>query len=256
MAKYVWTNTSKLLEQICAQILGTQVPMSTRRSVAVFYTIRVKDRTAALSTLFESGRYVPAIPLVRVAYEDWLSSAATLLAPADGSDPAAAFMDDLGAEYARLYRRFVALCGKKAANAQFPVHPPYAARWLRDKKDPPHKARDWSGKACSLGLQTVHDVAYNYLSDLAHGSFHALGEYVGTDGPRIFEKPLTRDPEREELLAIWAFWFQLRTLTLAGSEWGLDFEHLSDGWLAELQRQGKGQTVSTCVARKEMWDTA
>lgn len=250
---FIWDSTSQLLEHLWTEILGTQVPMTTRVSVAAFYVARVKDRSGALTSLFEAGRYVPAVPLVRAAYEDWLSCAFLLCRPQDEADPATELLDQLGAEHARFVRRFQALCGKRAARIQFPQHPEYAESYLKQRTDPPHVPRDWAGKASALGLETVHGVVYNYLSDLSHGSFYAASQYIGVDGARYFEKPLKRDVEDEELLASWAYWAHLRTLTVAGREWHRDYEEMSDHWIGELKAQRKDKTIATCISRKETW---
>jgi hypothetical protein len=249
---YLWDKSADVLDQICREILGTAVSMTPARSLAVFYTARVKDRTAALRKLFAGGHYVPAMPLVRVAYEDWLSAGTALLPRGDGSDPDPEFLDDVAAEYVRLYRRFLALCGKRAANRESSPHPEYALAGLSQKADPPYAQRDWRRKAVDLGLETIHDVAYGHLSNLSHGSLHAISEYVAVDGNRFYEKQVERDAAREELPALWVHWFQLRALTIAGHAWGRDYEHVSDAWLAELP-SSRGRTLATCVFRRERW---
>ncbi|MGB4442777.1 MAG: DUF5677 domain-containing protein [Coriobacteriia bacterium] len=251
MPDYAWDTLSRAQMNIVDEILGTRVQMNTRRPAAAFYVVRVKHRILALTSLFDEGNYVPAVPIIRVAYEDWLS-AAWALAPGDHNREIE-FMDEIGAEYARLFKRFRALCGRKAANLEFPEHPDYAKPYLESPGDPPYTKRDWRGKAVALGLQNVHDVAYNYLSELSHGSFHSFEQHVGVDENRFFEKPLVRDPERERVFAHWTFWFHLRTLTIAGREWGQDHEDVSDGWLTELHAQKKTKTFVTCVMHKERY---
>ncbi|MCL5888075.1 MAG: hypothetical protein M1617_07300 [Actinobacteria bacterium] len=253
MTRYCWKNQSQLLARISKEMVNIQGPVNIRRAIAQYYALRTQDRTLALTRLFEGGHYVPAVPLVRVAYEDWLSSSSLLLAPLDDGEIWKRSLGELGAEYARLYRRFHALCGKRSAKAQFPNHPPYAEPYLQQSSDPPHKVRDWSDKAAQLGLENVHGVVYNYLSDLAHGSFHTANVYIISDGQRFSPRTIERSPDGEELLAVWSFWFQLRTLTVAAREWDRDYEHVSNELLAELIPDARRCTMCTGVMRRERW---
>jgi hypothetical protein len=211
LGEYTWDRLAAALDDVAGQILGTRVQMTPGRVLAVFYTARVKQRTAALTALFSDGYYDSAAPLVRVAYEDWISCA-WRLGPGRGTD-GPQVLEELGPSYAKIYRRFEALCGRRAVRAEFNPPPDYAVPYLRLKGDPPYEARDWRAKADDLGLGVLHDFVYNYLSELAHGSFHLLGEHLEVEGERYSERQVRRDPDRELLFAFWAFWFELRVLT-------------------------------------------
>lgn len=258
MEAFLWDNQSRLLEHIGREVAGTEGQLSMKRSLAQFYTLRVLDRTQALSRLFEGGHYVPAMSVVRTAYEDWLASATVLLPSSDDDEVALRSLNELGAEYTRLYRRFQALSGKRAAKAQFPVHPEYARQFLEAPSDPRHAIRNWRQKAVALGLETVHDVAYNYMSDIAHGSFHAMNVYVRSEGGVTSPRMPQRDPDGEELSALWAFWFHLRTLTVSGQQWGRDYEYVSTEFLDAATAERKHRTLGLSVMRRETWtpDTA
>jgi hypothetical protein len=246
---YVWDELSASLDAIAGTIFGTRVRMTPERLIAAFYVSRAKRRTAALSLLFEGGHYLDAVALVRTAYEDWIACA-WRLAPAN-RDSSFDSVEGLGPSYARLYKRFEALCGRQAVRREFNPVPDYAKAFVRRKPDPSYTRRDWRGWADDLSLGTVHDFAYNYLSELAHGSLHSVGEHLEVAGDRYSEKSVSRDAERERLLAFWAFWFHLRVLTVAGHEWGIDLEKNTDDLLAEMRRQRVLKTMVGCVMRRE-----
>lgn len=246
---YTWSGLATALSKALMEALSQRLEMTPERTLAAFYLLRVEQRTRALSLLFEAGLYEPTIPIIRSAYEDWLSCAwISMPGHADHVDE---LHDSLGAEYARVYKRFMALCGKKAANQQFANHPDYALPYLEIRADPPHRSRNWREKAAVLGLGEVHDVAYNYLSELAHGSLHSLELHIGAADDRVFPQPVERDTIKEEPLALWAFWFHLRVIALAAAAWGRDYEGLTDHWLDELSRIRKMNTMSTCVMVRE-----
>ncbi|KKL76141.1 hypothetical protein LCGC14_2047840, partial [marine sediment metagenome] len=51
--------------------------------------------------------------------------------------------------------------------------------------------------------------------------------------------------------SLWAWWFNLRILTLAGREFGYDFESYSDD-LDEISRENNDhETLATCVLVRE-----
>ena len=229
--------------------------MTPRREVALIFSTRVAHRCAAVSTLFQLGLYDQALPLVRSAYEDWLTVGTILAATSpDDQSRATAYREDVMKTEAQLYKSFGALAGYRARN-QVMSDPPDDV--LRLSKEPASKLRvsgNWAAKADALSLRAVHDYVHPYLSELAHGNARNqvyLFARDPVDDGIVSPVPLERDEAREHGLALWAWWFQLRVLAISARERGIDFEGYCDELLTQLRHQDKDAGLETACFRRE-----
>ena len=249
MASYVWDQLSphllSLYEDSWAKPFSD---MSARTEVAVIFSKRVQHRVLALNLLFNAGVYDQAVPLVRAAYEDWLQAGYILVAtgPSDHSR-AVKYRGDVAKTEAQLYKSFGALAGGEARDREM-ADPPEDVLELSGRKSGELRVSGhWAQKADSLDLRLVHDFVHPYLSELSHGSirnYHYL--FVNNaDASEMAPVQLERHEDSEQMLALWAWWFQLRTLTICALERGLDFSGASTQMLEQLTSQGKNLTLNT-----------
>lgn len=253
---FVW---DKLVEQLLHMYRDSWAQphsdMNPRREVALIFSSRVGRRCAALSLLFKHGLYDQAVPLVRAAYEDWLT-VGTILAATEPTDQTLAneYREDVAKTEARLYKSFGALAGDKARREAMPDPPENV---LQLSFEPASKLRvsgNWAAKADALSLRAVHDYVHPYLSEIAHGNarnqvylFVRDEQDDGVVSPVLLE----RDEDTEQSLALWAWWFQWRVLTIAARERGIDFEAYADTFMQELRKQGKHRGLQSACFQRE-----
>lgn len=236
-----WDEFAPRLLTLFAQVFARDARIDTttpRRKVACFVAQRVASRVVALTTLFRSGMYSEAVPVVRAGYEDWLITAHLLLA--QGEDACRDFWYE---DQNRLLAKWFKGCSRVMPGTALerytdPSSKAKFAQFLdaRNKELKPFGGLQWAQMAEGVGLADVHECAYTYLSGLAHGS--SLNAGLAFDpgvAPRAGRpNPFLRDERREHQPAFWAYWFGLRVLTLAASELGDDIEECSEETLRQL----------------------
>lgn len=206
-----------------------RIPTPTaRKKVASFIAQRVPRRVGALTILFRNGMYSEAIPIVRAAYEDWLTSAYLLLRP--GQEHCDDFwFEDQYRLLAKSYNAWARLMPDQAIDRFVkPGEKEKFAKYLKteNKKLLPLGRIQWRQMAARVGLADVHDWAYTHLSGLAHGSpLNAAMTINFQPGSDVgVADPMQRNEDREHLPAIWAYWFNLRSLTLCAKEFEFEFD--------------------------------
>lgn len=245
---YLWESMRDDLLEKAFRIWSEPHKGTTGRQAACdFFGMRSVRRSMALNLLFPAGLYAEAYPLVRAAYEDWLSIAFILAGPAD--EGWREFQTDIRKHDARVHDAFLALCGREAAQLCFPGMPEpvraYIGKPARETR--PRSGMQWKAMAEAVGLGPIHPYIYTQLSDISHGG--SRGFHL------IFEGRKARIPERDQkleaLLAWWVSWFHLRIVTLAGREYGFDFESESDELITMVREQGLDTSLEGCVLTKE-----
>lgn len=221
--------------------------ISPRQQAATFFAMRVLTRLRALDLLFEAGLYNDAYTVVRASYEDWLTSAYVL--QSEGDNRWIRFRAEVNRIDARAYEAFGRLCGAELADARFKDIPP-AVREHLGESNRTGRRDGWptfAGLADSVGLRAVHDFAYTRLSTYAHPTARAFNNIFDVGPDRVTARLLKRDATIETELALWAWWFELRSVTMAQREFGIDSEAHSDGLLG---LRGQNELV-TCVLVRE-----
>jgi hypothetical protein len=253
-----WNKFAMILLHWFKDIFGSQDAIQTptaRTKVALFIAHKMSRRTVAVTHLFKMGMYPESVPLVRAAYEDWLTAGYLLLRP--GEDHCSDFWhEDQNRLMAKSFRGTTALIGADAEKFVEPKTRAAFAKYLplSNKQLRPLGGAQWSGMAEHLGLKDVHDWVYTHLSGLSHGSPLNARLMIGKgkiDPKNAYAEPFVRDEEHEHLPAFWAFWFGLRALTLAAREFGKSIEDESDGVLESLAKVAPNPVH--CVAQKEKW---
>jgi len=252
--RFLWDQLSTRLQAMYQESWAQPCSnMNDRREVALIFSTRVARRCAALDALFRLGLYDQAVPLVRAAYEDWLTIG-TILVTVEDDSLAARYREDVVKTEAQLLKSFRLLAGDEACETLMAGPPPEVLQ-LTDL--PAAKLRvsgNWRSKAVTLSLAEVHDYIHPYLSEIAHGNarnqVYLFSRDPDDDGI-VAPVTMKRDEEVEQPLALWAWWFQLRVLTIAARERGTDFEHHTDELLDQLRQQGKHLTLQTACFRRE-----
>lgn len=202
-----------------------------RKKVASFLAHRVPRRVVALTLLFRHGMYPEAVPVVRAAYEDWLTSAYLMLRP--GEENCADFWyEDQYRLLAKWYRATARLLpGQDLDRFVAPGEKEKFAKYFNatNPELKPLGGIQWAQMAQKVGLADVHDCAYTNLSGLSHGSPLNAGMMVNfKPGTNIgVADLLQRNDHREHQPALWAYWFSLRVLTLCAKEFDFDLERQS-----------------------------
>src|SRR5262249_44994817 len=83
---YKWDTLGFRLIVMFKETFGSQDQLDAstpRNKVASFLAYRAPRRVMALTNLFRNGMYSEAVPLVRSAYEDWVTAAYLLLRPGE-----------------------------------------------------------------------------------------------------------------------------------------------------------------------------
>ena len=246
---FLWDTAKQDILEIALPVWGVPRHSGTQRQAAAnSFAMRVLRRMMAFDSLFPSGLYLEAYPLVRTAYEDWLSLAFILQAPdASRWDE---FQSDVWKHDARVHDAFARLCGDDAAKHWFGKVPPEAAPHVGKlrRETMPRLGRSWQYLADAVGLGLLHQYIYTVLSDPAHGAT-TKGEALLFDekAARIPE----RSPEQETRLALWVWWFHLRVVTLAAKEYGVDVEDHSDEVVSLFSQSAGYESLEGCVLRRE-----
>lgn len=221
--------------------------ISQRQEAATFFAMRVLSRAGALSLLFGAGLYNDAYSVVRASYEDWLTVAFVLQLEDDGRW--LAFQSEVNRIDARVYEAFVALCGSEVAAARFKNIPASVEEHLGKSKRELRKEGwpSFASIADSLGLRAVHDFAYTRLSTYSHPTGRSFSSVFNMAPGRVTARIPERNAAGEAELALWAWWFSLRTITIAQREFGIDSEAHSDDL---LDLRGERELI-TCVLVRE-----
>lgn len=253
----MWEIASEALTEVFSKFLSKPVHFSTpQQEAAGFYSVRVLRRVVALGSLFEEYLYYEALPLVRCAYEDWVALAYIL--EGDSRERWQDFKTDVSKMDAKVYNGFLELAGSASATEIFGEPPPEVTSLLDqpNRNLRPRGGKLWKAMAEDVGLGSLHDFAYVYLSNMIHGSFKStLDVYKHSEGVQgedvIKVQAPVMDEDDEAQWSLWAWWFNLRILTLAGREFGYDFESYSDD-LDEISRENNDhETLATCVLVRE-----
>lgn len=229
----LWDLARQTLDVVLESLTASPRLFDRRQLVALMFVDRVERRNQALTSLFREGLYIEALPVVRSGFEDWVNLAYMMSDSSDGR--LEEYVDDSLKLHAALYDALVRLSGPEAADHEFPDLP-HEVRTLVDGGPAGFKIRrNMRDRATIVGLGEVYEFAYRYLSELAHGNLRALLACAKVDG-RVYQ-PATpqRDWEEEQTWALWAWWFHLRTLTVAGRCLGEELEMLSDGVLEKAR---------------------
>lgn len=209
--------------------------------------MRSLRRVVALDALFERGLYVEAHAVVRAGYEDWITFSYILnRAEHRWRD----FQADVHKVDARVYDAFRRLCGDEEADQHFKNMPPEVRQHVGKTR---RTTRVLGGitmaaRAAEVGLSLVHAYVYEWLSAYSHPTtraYKSLFEQTPSGVSKV--RNLRRDDKEEADLGLWAWWFELRILTLAGAQYGIDVESLSDELIA-LRDLG---TLHTCALVRE-----
>lgn len=218
-----------------------------RQAAATFFAMRSLRRVVAIDAVFSHALYNEAYQLIRAGYEDWITLAYIL--QAEDSSRWSQFQADVAKIDARVYAAFERLCGSALAAELFTDMPPGVRSHLgRSNRELNRTA--WPGFATmadALGLRKVHDYVYTWLSVYAHPTNRSYGAIFDTPPGMVTARRLRRRDSDEVQLALWGHWFELRVLTLALSEFGIDKEPLSDD-LLDLRT---GNELVTCVLVRE-----
>lgn len=217
--------------------------VSLRQQSADLFFVRSSRRDLGLSLLFQEGLYVEAASLVRNAFEDWIEYAYILSPWSD--EGWADFRKTVLRTDARVFEGFRELCGAEAANEHFPGMPEGVAAYVDARRERPLKLAD---KAREVGLGGVYGVAYPYLSAYSHSTMRPFRDMFSTAGSKTTARIPERDFDEERTLALWAFWFELRVLTLAAGAYGVDWEIEADKW---LQLRGDSPGFDRCILVRE-----
>jgi hypothetical protein len=218
-----------------------------RQEAACFFAMRVIGRVLSLNLLFGAGLYNDAYAVVRAAYEDWLTAA--FVFQAEGDDRWIWFRAEVSRIDARVYEAFSRLCGQEIADARFPDIPLAVQEYLGDSRRAARR-EGWptfAGLADEVGLRAVHDFAYTRLSTYSHPTGRAFKNVFNTSPGQVTARIPERNTEAETELALWAWWFELRTVTLAQREFGIGSEAHSDELIG---LRGQSELV-TCVLVRE-----
>ena len=218
-----------------------------RQEAASFFAMRVGSRIGSLNRLFGVGLYNDAFAIVRSAYEDWLTAAYVL--QLEGEERWLRFLAEVDRIDARVYEAFVRLCGQDLANARFSEIPPGVRRHMGQSKRAASKDA-WPGFAAvadKVGLRAVHDYVYTRLSTYSHPTGRSFGRVFDREPGKVTARIPKRDSAAEYEPALWAWWFELRTITLAQREFGIDSEAHSDDLIALRDER----ELVTCVLVRE-----
>lgn len=220
-----WEQIGPELRKAAVEYLPKGEIVAPRQRVAMVFGVRAFRRSLALEQLFASGLCSESYPVVRADYEDWLTVAYLLRLP--GADRCDEYFEDVYKLDARMYDAFVSLSGQAAADKYFgPVDPDAEAHvGLPRGQTRPFGGMTWANIALDVGLKSVHDFAYTWLSAQSHGSFkNMLDLFDPTIGKvRVPE----RDLSFEVKVGIWAAWFEARIHALGAREFWVDGECLA-----------------------------
>lgn len=226
---YVWDLGEPELLALARSILGYRREQTGPLEIlSAAYVMRVERRTRALTGLFRNAHYVDAANVVRSAFEDWVTYSYLQDRHSDFE-----VLDTLQFEHrrtrAKLFAAIEALTNRTVAIAEFGELP----TGCFEEAKLPSRIPDLASRSRLLGLEEVYRALYPYLSMLSHGDLEALWEAMPyKDGAWTPESPV-RDSANENRVAMWAWWFHLRTLTRCAFVLdGTDLEPYSDRVLA------------------------
>lgn len=254
---HAWDTLVAQLMEAAHEVFGQHDRVSTeqpRQKVGALLGQRVMGRASSLTTLFRVGMYSEAVPIVRAAYEDWLIASYLLLQ--EGDEPCRDFWyEDQQRLLAKTYRGFSKLLTEEVVRHFF--SPSDRAKFEKyatgtESLSPLGGAR-WDAMAKAVGLENVHEGTYAILSGLSHGSAlnadlsFGPGVAQGAGRPHLF----LRDEDREHQFAVWSYWFMLRTLTLAGKQFGHDLEPKSSEVLSYVREMPPH--ITNAVVVREQW---
>lgn len=240
-----WNVLLGQLKPIIDKVFGKVVAAPTaRHRAANFFGGRAMDHCIALAVLFERGLYPDSKLVIRSMYEDWIAAAYVLVRP--GQERAQRFWEDEKKHLAKQYKGLRGLVGEKVAREIVGEHLKGYENLVgnSNRELKPFDGATWQEMASDVGLEKLHELVYSSLSSLAHGAILNMREMFeeGPDG--IGVATMSRDPAREGEFAFWAFWFALRTLTIAAREWGHQLEAETDKVLRELPSQRWARSVA------------
>ncbi len=245
-APHPWDVAASQLLSLKPQIWpGPHRNMTAQQHAADFFGMRALRRVVALDALFRRGLYVEAHIVVRAGYEDWITFAYILRG---GEGRWTEFKTDVNKIDARVHDGFEKLCGEAAADRYFPNLPPGVTRHVGR---PRSKTATMGGvtmarRAKEVGLSLVHGYVYEWLSAYAVPTSRSYPMLFERTDIGIKVRRLRRDNEQEGTLGLWAWWFELRILTLAAAQYGIDIESLSEELLAH-----KNNDLYSCVLVRE-----
>lgn len=247
-----WNIAFMQMAVITKQLIGKPIQNTTpRQEAALFFSLRVTRRNMAIKCLFMEGLYNESLPIIRRSYEDWILLSYILLV--SDSSRWDKFKKDVDKFDATVYKGFLTLTNPNATDKIFGKLPDNISK-LIDKRKP--ELKPWDGKtfrqmAQEVGLEKVHDLAYAYLSNMAHGSIKDNLELFHVVNSVKKAKLPTRDLAIESSRTAWIWWFHLRILTLAGHELGYNLEGHSDMLINEVSKMANLNTFEACIMQKE-----
>lgn len=245
---FPWAILQRELVQLYAPWSKPHQHDDQRQTAADFFFVRSSRRCHALSLLFESGLYPEATSIVRCAFEDWVCFAHALAKWDTGAWET--LKTSVSRTDAQVYEGFKSQYGEDAAARCFPHLPDTVTRWLGTKP----VRMDLAGKARAVGLDAVYRTAYPYLSAYAHPHMRPLGEVFDVT-PEVNKAIVPRrEAVAEGRIAAWAYWFELRILTLASSAYGIDIESKTDEVLSIIDGSPRG--FSHAVYIREILESA
>ena len=252
MSETFWDIALKNMSEITYKLLGHPLQnVQPRQQAGVFFAIRTTRRNVALTALFRQYLYSESLPIIRRAYEDWIILSYIL--NEKGSKRWIEYRTEEHKMDAKVYKSFFKLTNEIATKKVFGKPPRYTLKWL-DK--PTRNLKPWGGKtlrdmADEVGLVKVHDFAYTYLSYMTHGCYKDFSYLFRQKNNALKANVPEHDPLEETHWGTWIWWFHLRILTLAGREFGYDFEPYSD-FLLNLVEEIKGKdALATCIMQRE-----
>gem|GEM_PF-2369938 len=245
--------TREIFDKFLSKPVLTPTP---QQIITAYFSVRVIRRTVALDSLMEVYLYNEALPLIRCAYEDWVALAYIL--EGDSRERWQDFKTDVSKMDAKVYNGFLELAGSASATEIFGEPPPEVTSLLDqpNRNLRPRGGKLWKAMAEDVGLGSLHDFAYVYLSNMIHGSFKStLDVYKHSEGVQgedvIKVQAPVMDEDDNAQWSFWTCWFNLTFLTLDGLEFCYDFESYSDD-LDEISRENNDhETLATCVLVRE-----
>ena len=222
------------------------VPRNARQSLSTTFALRAMRRVEVVDMLFRGGYYWESHPVVRSGYEDWVQLAFVLRK--SGEARCKAFSENVHKQDAGLYEAFVSLCGRDAAKSTFGEPPPVVKAFLGQKRSQP---QHFQTMAEDVGLRSVHDFVYPYLSGRSHPTGRSEGLFDQSPTLAVAQIP-KRDKEEEIQLAVWVSWFTARVLILGSREFGFDREAFCDE--NRMPIADGGANLETCALVRESRD--
>ena len=245
--RYIWDHILPELVGLFGPVWSKPIDAPNKRQkVATLFAMRAMRRLNAVSLLFKNGFYLESHPLVRAGYEDWIYLAYLLREL--GHSRCDIFREEAVNKLdARVYDAFKALCGKAVADRYFKKFPDWVATYVGRPRSQT-KSITFATMADDVGLRSVHDFVYTYLSGLSHpdGRLHYIFDISESGKKARIPK---RDEKVEARLAFWLTWFTSRILVLASKEFGIDHEPFVEEYLVPIVKHSVN--LETCVFVRE-----